>query len=254
MIFQNLYINKIRFVSNFIAIFSLCISPIAISANESSNATFDLSNISEDEMSTSSKPEIKIADPFEGFNRGVFKFNKGFDKVVMMPAATAYKFAVPDWGKERIDSVLTNLYEPVSFANAIIQGDFKLAERNLARFLTNTVLGLGGLFDVASLNEKELSPAYTDFGLTLKSYGADTGPYLVLPILGPSSPRDAVGLVGDMAMNPYNYLADKEARIAKTAIESVNLRYEHIDTIQDIENTSLDEYATFRSIYAQKRK
>lgn len=243
-----------KFLNGFLAISLICISPLAISANESSNSTFDLSDISDDELTSSSQPEVKISDPFENFNRGVFKFNKGFDKVVMMPAATAYRFAVPDWGKERIDSVLSNLYEPVSFANAIIQGDFKLAERNLARFLTNTVLGLGGLFDVASLNEKELSPAYTDFGLTLKSYGADTGPYLVLPILGPSSPRDAVGLIGDIAMNPYSYIASNEAMLGKTALESVNLRFEHIGTIQDIENTSLDEYATFRSIYAQKRK
>lgn len=243
-----------RIINNLIAVSALCLAPLSISANESSNATFDLSNISDEDISTSSKPEIKINDPFEGFNRGIYKFNKGFDKAVMMPAATAYKFAVPDWGKERIDNVLTNLYEPVSFANAILQGDFKLAERNLARFLTNTVLGLGGLFDIASLNEKDLSPAYTDFGLTLRSYGADTGPYLMLPILGPSSPRDAIGLIGDTAMNPYNYLANKDARIGKTVLESVNLRYEHIDTIQDIENTSLDEYATFRSIYAQKRK
>lgn len=243
-----------RTVRNSIVISALVLCPLAISATESSNSTFDLSNISDDDLSTSTKPDVRINDPLEGFNRGVFKFNKGFDKVIMMPAATAYKFGVPDWGKERIDSVLSNLYEPVSFANALLQGDFKLAERNLARFLTNTVLGLGGMFDIASLNEKELAPAYTDFGLTLRSYGANTGPYLVLPILGPSSPRDALGIIGDTAMNPYNYLGNKEARIGKTVLESVNLRYEHIDTIRDIENTSLDEYATFRSIYAQKRK
>lgn len=194
-----------------------------------------------------------IDDPFEPFNRGMFSINKGLDTVVFKPVAHVYRAAVPEVGRDRVDSVLANMKEPVNILNSVLQGDGDKVARSTGRFLVNTILGIGGLFDVASLADG-LEPVNEDFGKTLATYGADTGPYIFLPIIGPSSPRDLVGRVADVASDPFIYSVHVDGVYTRDGVKFVNTRESLLEVTDNIEQTSIDEYATIRSIYAQKRK
>jgi phospholipid-binding lipoprotein MlaA len=131
-------------------------------------------------------------DPLEGLNRGIFEFNRVVDGVLIKPAAQIYRGVLPQQAQDSVRSFLRNLRSPVILANDVLQGDMDRAGSTIGRFLVNTTLGIGGLFDVAS----ELGMPFhdEDFGQTLAVWGVGEGPYLVLPLLGPSNPRDAVGL------------------------------------------------------------
>ncbi|MFI4983929.1 MAG: VacJ family lipoprotein [Rickettsiales bacterium] len=193
-----------------------------------------------------------IEDPIEPFNRAMFAFNKGLDTIALNPLAHTYRAIVPNYGRDRIDDVLANLREPVNMANSILQGDPDKAGRAMGRFLINTILGVGGLVDVAT--EAGVAQVNEDFGKTLGYYGVDTGPYLVLPILGPSSARDFPSLGMDVVMDPYTWLAPTDASYIRSGVKLLDMKESLLDPASDIERTSLDEYATYRSIYAQKRK
>lgn len=208
---------------------------------------------SEDDFELTDENTFAIDDPLEQFNRGMFMINKGLDTVVFKPVAYIYRGIVPEVGRDRVDSVLANMKEPVNIVNSILQGDPEKASRAVGRLLVNTILGVGGLFDVASLADG-LEPVNEDFGRTLAKYGADTGPYLFLPVIGPTSPRDIVGRGADFFMDPYVYSVHKDAVLARDGVRFVNTRESFLEVTDNIEQTSIDEYATVRSIYAQKRK
>jgi len=190
-------------------------------------------------------------DPWEPMNRGLFQVNYVIDGVVLKPITQVYRAAVPEVGREKVHNFVENLASPVTFANSVLQGDPENSLATLWRFLLNSTVGLGGLFDVASA--VGLTNRKTDFGQTLALYGAESGPYLFLPILGPSSARDGVGRIGDIFAYPPTYINNTPVSIALWATTAINARSENYDLIQDVYRTSLDPYATFRSGYVQRR-
>jgi phospholipid-binding lipoprotein MlaA len=235
-----------KFFKIMILVTSILFFPKFINATESS--AYDLSDIDTEDTN-----EVPVNDPLENFNRGVFQFNKVLDKAVLKPAASMYHDLTPSWGRDRMTSFFQNLREPVNLANAVLQGNIPAAGNCIGRFITNTLLGLGGIFDVAHQAREDLKPMQIDFGLTLKSYGADIGPYLVLPVIGPSSFRDAPSLLADYALDPFNHYAKRKLIIAKSAGNLLVTREQLLEALDKIEETSLDEYSSIRSIYFQKR-
>jgi phospholipid-binding lipoprotein MlaA len=150
------------------------------------------------QMSTVAEPgEVasQISDPIEGWNRGVYKFNAQFDRYVFLPAVDAYRFVTPESVRDRIHDFFSNLSEVTTFVNAALQLKGETAGRAAVRFVNNVMFGLGGLYDITAANG--IAQVKEDFGQTLGHWGVGDGPYLVLPILGPSNLRDGTGLVVD---------------------------------------------------------
>ncbi|WP_165769430.1 MlaA family lipoprotein [Arboricoccus pini] len=202
--------------------------------------------------------EVQIADPIEPVNRGIFAFNTYLDGLVLRPASKAYDFVVPDVGKQGVRNVLDYLHTPVVLVNDLLQGDTDAAGNTLGRFMINTILGLG-IFDVAS--EAGFKKHDADFGQTLGRWGAGNGIYLVLPAFGPSTLRDAGGravdsLVIDPIGTPF-YPPGSElpwwVKLSRTATDAIDTRFRYGDTLEDLYNNSLDPYATFKTIYLQRR-
>lgn len=190
-------------------------------------------------------------DPFEAINRGIFAFNRTFDGLLFKPISIMYVGIVPLWGRERIRNVLNNLGEPVNLANNLLQGDFERAGITLGRFTINSTLGVAGLFDVA--DGFGLPYRSEDFGQTLSVWGFAEGPYLMLPLLGPSSPRDVIGLVADVFLDPFTYILERDLRIARTATRGLDERSRNIDTLDSLEETSIDFYTALRELFRQHR-
>lgn len=190
------------------------------------------------------------ADPLQPLNRAIYRFNYVADGLVLRPVASVYLGVVPEEGREMVSNALQNLYTPVVFGNSVLQGDPENSFATLWRFILNSTFGVAGLFDFAS--EVGLKNRPADFGQTLAIYGAGTGPYLVLPIIGPSNGRDAIGRIADAFMNPFSYVSDgfTAGMWGATAIDK---RAENMQLLDDVYSTSLDPYSTFRSGYTQKR-
>lgn len=195
-------------------------------------------------------------DPLEPMNRRIFAFNEFLDRYLIKPVAQGYRTIVPAFGRNAIQHFLGNLNEPVIFANDMMQGEFKVANVTAARFLINSTFGLGGLLDVASGSGLERQSG--DFGQTLYSWGVPSGPYLVLPIFGPSNPRDGFGMAVDGVMDPFGYLAgdygaSNSATIGRMAGQGVDTRSRNIETLDDLQRNAIDFYAEIRSLYRQHR-
>lgn len=191
-------------------------------------------------------------DPLETVNRGVYQFNTVLDKGLIRPVAKGYRYITPSGIRSRIGNISDNLGEPVSMLNAFLQGDFDQGMVNFWRFVINSTVGILGMHDVAAsagLKERE-----EDFGQTLAVWGVGSGPYIVLPILGPSNARDTVGKVADWFASPWTYTADDDGdSIALAVGQGLVERERLINPIDDIYETSLDPYASFRSSYEQFR-
>lgn len=194
-------------------------------------------------------------DPLEGLNRGIFEFNRVVDGVLIKPIAQIYRGVLPQQAQDSVRSFLRNLRSPVILANDVLQGDMDRAGSTIGRFLVNTTLGIGGLFDVAS----ELGMPFhdEDFGQTLAVWGVGEGPYIVLPILGPSNPRDIVGLASEFYLDPVNiYLRNEDLEYltyVRAGLRGVDARARSIEVLDELERTSLDYYAAIRSLYRQQR-
>ena len=194
-------------------------------------------------------------DPLEPMNREIFAFNKAADTYLIKPLAQGYVYIVPADGRKSVRNFLNNLRSPVVFANDLLQLELERAGTTLGRAVFNTTIGIGGLFDVASA----LGMPYhdEDFGQTLAVWGLGEGPYLVLPILGPSNPRDTVGMVADGFMDPLNWYLDNVdlgyLTYVRAVIDGIDRRASVLDALDEIERTSLDFYATIRSLYRQRR-
>ena len=204
------------------------------------------------------KPQAVDVDPLEPVNRGVHWFNHIFDVAVLKPVTQAYRFVVPEKGRSMVDNFLTNIYTPVVLVNSVLQRDPQNSFATGWRFILNTTLGVGGLFDFAS--EVGLHNRQADLGETMAFYGVGTGPYIVLPIIGPSNVRDALGRLGDAFMTPTNYAPGwfkggqgYEIEYGTWALTAINERSKNMSVIDEIYNNSLDPYSTFRSAYTQKR-
>jgi phospholipid-binding lipoprotein MlaA len=198
-------------------------------------------------------------DPWEAANRATFEFNQGFDDVLLKPVAEGYRFVMPSPARTAVTNFFANLKDPWIALNQLMQGKVRLAIDDLGRFVWNSTFGLLGLIDVAS--DMGLPKHNEDFGQTLAVWGADFGPYLVLPILGPSSVRDGLGLIPDA----YAYLpwqipkwADFNHRVtwqwSLTGLDLVQTRANLLDATSLLEEAALDRYAFVRNAYFQRRR
>jgi len=197
---------------------------------------------------------VDASDPWESANRQVFAMNQQIDQSVLLPVARGYVDVVPQPARDGLHNVLTNFDTPIVFTNDVLQGEFGLAIRTVGRFGLNSTLGLGGLIDVAT--PAGIPYHSSDFGQTLGVWGVGDGPYLVLPLLGPDNPRDFVGLVADTFMDPLIYVGIRDYTywgIGEEGATVLDTRARNIGTIEDIERSSLDLYATERSLYRQYR-
>jgi|SRR5579871_815095 len=193
-------------------------------------------------------------DPFEPTNRATFKLNQKLDKYFVIPTVGAYIFIVPNWGRTRVHDLLDNLSLPVTFANDILQGEFKLGGQTLERFAMNATMGLGGLFDPAT--RFHIPNHGNDFGVTLGVWGIREGPYEVLPLLGPNNPRDTVGFVTDYYIDPLHWIRYKQHIWWDAGHEYfmlLDLRSQTYQTVQGVQRSSLDFYSSMRSLYRQLR-
>ena len=203
--------------------------------------------------------EEEFNDPFEDVNRKIFDFNQVVDRNVLVPVAKAYRDTLPDAVRDSIRDFLYNLRDPLIFANDTLQLDFKRAGETVARFVLNSTIGVGGLFDVAG-KWGQLPYHEDDLGITFGVWGIPEGPYLVIPLLGPSDPRDLVGVVGEGFGDPFNRLVTGNPYtlywipFVRGGVSGIDQRSRYIDTLADIERTSLDYYATIRSLYHQRRE
>jgi phospholipid-binding lipoprotein MlaA len=204
-------------------------------------------------------PEEDFNDPFEDTNRKIFEFNQVVDRNVLVPVAKAYRDVLPDAVRDSIHDFLYNLKDPLIFANDTLQGDFKRAGETFARFVLNSTIGIGGLFDVAG-KWGQLPYHEQDLGVTFGVWGIPEGPYLVIPVLGPSDPRDLVGSVAEGYGDPFNRLVTGNPYtlywipFVRGGVSGIDQRSRYIETLADIERTSLDYYATIRSLYHQRRE
>lgn len=195
----------------------------------------------------------EVYDPLEPLNRAIFSFNQALDYIVLQPTAEVYLFVTPKPIRNNVENFYNNLTIPVSTVNRLLQGDFKEAGIDVMRFVTNIVLGFGGLMDVASEFETEYHS--TDLGQTLGYYGFGEGPYIMLPIFGPTNYRDLLGRVGDYYTDPLSYTIKHKGQYAVlSAGKLVFLRAENKDFINNIRDNSLDAYSTLKSLYSQYRK
>ncbi len=190
-------------------------------------------------------------DPWEPFNRGMYRMNDVIDGLVLKPITQIYRGVIPEPGQKAVHNFVLNLQEPITFGNSVLQADPQNSFTSLWRFLLNSTVGVGGLFDVASA--VGLIERRTDFGQTLALYGIESGPYLFLPILGPSSARDGLGRIADAFMHPASYVDNTGTSVALWTITAVDTRSDLFDVIEDVRKSSLDPYVTFRSAYSQRR-
>ena len=197
---------------------------------------------------------IDSSDPLEGMNRTFFAFNQKLDERAALPAATFYVSAVPGPIRTGVHNFLMNINLPIVFANDILQLQFTRAGYTAERFGLNTTIGILGLVDVAS--ERGIPYHSEDFGQTLGYYGMPGGPYMVLPLVGSTQPRDLGGRYVDHYFNAFGYFAWNGKvyySLFQSALSTVDSRSRNIDTLRSIERQSVDMYATIRSLYLQNR-
>ena len=219
-------------------------------------------NAGSDGENTISKKQPKpVKDCFETVNRGMFAFNQALDNVIFEPVAKGYRY-IPSPIRTGTSNTLSNLSNLITIPNNLLQGDVKMAGVNTIRFVLNTTLGILGIWDPAQVlgfekKEKE------DYGQTLGSWGIGPGCYLILPVLGPSTVRDAVGTFANFVggdpwynvtvTNDTNYF--KESDYYSTRITSgVDYRAKNIESFDNLEKNSIDFYASIRSLYLQDRQ
>ena len=193
-------------------------------------------------------------DPYEGRNRRVHEFNKGVDRVLLKPSSSAYGSAIPEPVRRGVGNAAANLNLPGMVANNLLQGRVEPLVKNTFRFLINSTVGIGGLFDPAS--SMGLAEETTDFGETLHVWGVQQGAYLELPLLGPSSERDLAGKVVDTLLNPLNFLLKSPEIDYATGLQiagKFNDRYKYSGFVDSILYESADSYAQARLLYLQNR-
>ena len=221
-------------------------------------------NVSADtdgENNLSKKNSREVKDCFEGLNRATFSLNQGLDKVIFKPVAKGYR-KLPSPIRSGTSNALENISSLITIPNNILQGEFRKAGVNTGRFVVNTTVGILGIFDVAT---KMDFPEYEreDYGQTFGAWGIGAGCYVVLPVIGPSTVRDAFGsFVNVLGGDPYynasvhgnNQYLDKDMYMATKIISGIDFRAKNLDTIDNLEKNSMDFYASVRSLYLQDRQ
>ena len=221
-------------------------------------------NVSADtdgENNLSKKNSGEVKDCFEGLNRATFSLNLGLDKVIFKPVAKGYR-KLPSPIRSGTSNALENISSLITIPNNILQGEFRKAGINTGRFAVNTTVGILGIFDVAT---KMDFPEYEreDYGQTFGAWGIGAGCYVVLPVIGPSTVRDAFGsFVNVLGGDPYynasvhgnNQYLDKDLYMASKTISGIDFRAKNLETIDNLEKNSIDFYASVRSLYLQDRQ
>ena len=194
-------------------------------------------------------------DPLEPTNRVFYAINNGLDTVILRPVAIVYRHVTPQFLRNGIHNMLSNLGTPVELGNDVLEAKPRRAGDTTMRFLINSTVGLGGFFDVAK--NWGYPDHDSDFGMTLASWGVGEGPFLFLPVLGPSNPRDAIGFGVDSVADPFSWVGQGPVvhalRWGRFALSAIDARERFLDDIDKTKRTALDPYATFRSLYRQHR-
>ncbi|MGZ8199199.1 MAG: MlaA family lipoprotein [Methylosarcina sp.] len=194
-------------------------------------------------------------DPWEGWNRGAQTFNDNLDDYIMKPIAEGYQFVMPSFADRGVSNFFSNINDIGVTLNDLLQLKFAQGGKDGARFLVNTVAGVAGFIDVADMID--LPKHNEDFDQTLGVWGAPTGPYLVLPFFGPSSPRGVGGMIGDAAMNPISYVGFFGSGAISTGLFGVNtvdFRADNLSTEKIATEAALDRYEFFKNAYLQQRE
>jgi phospholipid-binding lipoprotein MlaA len=190
-------------------------------------------------------------DPLERMNRVTFKVNDKLDRAITKPIARAYRRVAPHFVQTGISNFMDNINYPIVIVNDLLQAKFKPALSDSGRFLMNSFVGVGGLFDPASA--AGLDKNDEDFGLTLGKWGVHQGPYLILPILGASTFRDGFGRLGDEFITPQNYISNNSLRYGLDGVYYLDVRARLLDVEGALDNV-YDRYAVLRSVYLQRRQ
>jgi phospholipid-binding lipoprotein MlaA len=191
-------------------------------------------------------------DPLESWNRPIFAFNEGFDKYVFAPTATGWDVVVPEVAQTGVRNFFDNLRMPVTLLNDILQLKPVAALEDVARILVNTTAGIGGLLDVATMIE--IPENDEDFGQTLARYGVPPGAYLVIPVLGPSTIRDACGIPVDAYTTPHVHFVPLWVSMTARVVNMVNLRAYYLEEVRDNRGAAFDYYVFVRNAYLQNRQ
>ena len=199
--------------------------------------------------------DVAFSDPLEPLNRLVFAINEALDTIILRPAAVVYGAVVPGAVRRGVRNVVRHLSLPFTFVNDVAQGEWKRSGDTAQRFVINTMVGFAGLYDVAE--KQGLPHRSTDFGSTLAAWGVGDGPYLVLPIAGPSNVRDAAGLLVQGVTDPVD-IAFRRADLdhmplVRAGAATLDFRYHNLETLDDFKANSLDYYAFIRTLYRQRR-
>ena len=240
-----------------ISFFSFLLS-FNVSAGTDGKNNISAGTDKKNKLSKKSKP---VKDCFESLNRATFSLNLGIDKVIFKPVAKAYRI-LPSPIRSGTGNAMKNLSSLVTIPNNVLQGDFKKAGVNTARFAINTTIGILGIFDVA---EKMKFPKYEkeDYGQTFGTWGIGAGCYLVIPVLGPSTVRDTAGIFanalgGDpwynISVHSNNEFLSKDQYIATKILSGIDFRAKNISSLDNLEKNSVDFYSSVRSLYLQNRQ
>lgn len=197
-------------------------------------------------------PNANPRDPLEPFNRGVYQLNDAVDRALLKPVATAYRDVLPSPVRTGVNNFFSNLQDAWSAVNSALQLKGEAAANNLVRFGVNTFLGLGGVLDIAS--EMRIERHTEDFGQTLGHWGVGSGPYLVLPLLGPSTVRDTVALPVDAQGNLVSGVNDVATRNSATALNLLDRRSRLLDATKLLDQVALDPYTFTRDAHLQRRR
>lgn len=195
-----------------------------------------------------------IADPLEPFNRAMFQFNDKLYFWALKPVAQGYNKVVPERARVSVKNFFSNLRFPIRFVSCLLQADFGGAATELGRFAVNTIWGVGGLLDPSSSEQLKIPKRDADIGQTLGVYGVGQGFYIVWPILGPSSPRDSVGIVGDFFLYPVSYITPWYAWLAVRGYEEINDTSLRIGDYESLKEAAIDPYVALRDAYDQYRQ
>jgi len=203
------------------------------------------------QQSATPAPPISEKDPWEPFNRRIFWFNDKVDSYVLEPTAKGWNFVVPNEIQTCLSNFFYNLRFPIQTVNDLLQGKVQRAATDVGRFFVNTTVGVAGFFDPASSVGLDLQ--WEDFGQTLGWWGVGTGPYLVLPLLGPSDIRDGGGLIFDTAASITPFFVNGYYLFAARSVDLINTRAVYADTIEKAKESSIDYYTFVRNAYLQRR-
>lgn len=191
-------------------------------------------------------------DPYESINRSIYKFNTAFDTTFLKPPAKLYKAVIPAPVRASVNNFYNNIYMIPTVANDLLQGEVKFAIRDTGRFVINSTIGIGGLFDVASQHNMPMRD--TNLGVTFAKWGDKHSPYIVIPFLGPSTIRDGMGLLFEYPLlTPYPYLRNDALIYSLIGLRYIDLRSQYLET-EHLMDEALDKYAFMRDAYLQHRQ